>query len=261
MSKTISWGTDLHLDMADNEAYEKLIDSFKKQKPDMLIITGDTSEKMTCFDKLVEIQKSLNVPLYYILGNHDCYGSTIQGTKDAAKKYSTIQWLTDGKIIALNETTALVGHDGWADGKTGNFEKLPLLPDFSSIEDFSGFGKPQWKKIMQNFGERSALESENTLLKAFEKFSSVIFITHAPPFREACMYEGKATDDNWAPLFVNTSLGKMLFELMENYPDKNLHLYCGHTHHKCEYSPLPNFKVTVAHADYGKPEAQKPIII
>ncbi len=261
MEKTLAWGSDLHLDMADKATYDALIRDFKNQNADALVISGDTSEKVTCFDRLTEIQKALGIPLYYILGNHDFYGSTVQHIKNLAAKYPSINYLTSGMIVPLSQDTALVGHDGWADTKSGNFDITPIIYDFSEIQDFIGFGRHQWKTFMLNLGEQSALDSENTLLKVFEKYSSVIFVTHCPPFREACYYEGKITDDAWAPIFVNLSLGRMLMELMENYPEKNLHVYCGHTHSKIEYNPLPNLKVTVAHAAYGKPEAQRPIKI
>ena len=37
---------------------------------------------------------------------------------------------------------------------------------------------------------------------------SVIVLTHVPPFREACWYQGHTTDDHWAPFFVCGEVGQ-----------------------------------------------------
>lgn len=46
----------------------------------------------------------------------------------------------------------------------------------------------------------------------------VIVATHVPPYRESCWYEGKISDDNWAPFFVCGQVGEVLLWYSERKP-------------------------------------------
>lgn len=76
---------------------------------------------------------------------------------------------------------------------------------------------------------------------------------HAPPFRGACIYEGKVTSDNWAPHFVCRSMGDMLLEEMTRHPDKRCLVLAGHSHHAADISPVANLRVVVSASDYQSP--------
>lgn len=254
--KKLCWVTDLHLDLATEEAKRKLVLGIQEQKANWIVVTGDVSEKGTSFQVLTDLQKEVGIPLYYVLGNHDYFGSSYEYIRSLAAKYPNIGYLTTGMIVDLDAKTCLVGQDGWPDGGAGDFESSRvLLKDFLVISDFMGYGKHQWRRIMEEFSRQSTLEGEATLLKAFETYDKVIFATHVPPFRECCYWQGEPSRDDWAPFFVNQTLGKMFIEMMENYPDKELLILCGHTHAAMEYHPLPNLTARVGHADYGTPKS------
>ena len=75
--------------------------------------------------------------------------------------------------------------------------------------------------------------------------------THVPPFREACWYEGKTTNDDWAPFFVCGGVGDVLKEIAASTPDRQYTVLCGHTHHDGDATLLPNLHVHTGFSRYG----------
>ena len=92
---------------------------------------------------------------------------------------------------------------------------------------------------------------------AVQRFDSVIFLTHVPPLREACWYDGKISDDQWSPHFTCKAVGDALLDIMRQWPTKQLTVLCGHTHGAGEASPLPNVSIYTGGAVYGDPQVQE----
>jgi hypothetical protein len=86
-------------------------------------------------------------------------------------------------------------------------------------------------------------------------------LTHIPPFSEACLYEGKISNDDWLPYFASKASGDVLMNICTKHPNINFLVLCGHTHGKAKYFPLPNLIVEAGHAKYNRPEIQKIISI
>ena len=60
-------------------------------------------------------------PVYFVLGNHDHFGAAIGDVRDAAMAAGeALHWLPPTGVVPLGEDAALVGVDGWADGRHGN---------------------------------------------------------------------------------------------------------------------------------------------
>ena len=91
------------------------------------------------------------------------------------------------------------------------------------------------------------------LTVALQQFPHVFVLTHVPPFRGACWYQGTISDDEWAPHFVCQAMGRVLQDLASLYPNRHITTLCGHTHHAGEYEPLPNLHVITGEAEYGVP--------
>jgi hypothetical protein len=85
----------------------------------------------------------------------------------------------------------------------------------------------------------------------------VFFLTHVPPFREACWHRGKISDDNGLPHFSTKIVGDTLVRIMKKHPDRQLTVLCGHTHSQAEVKMLENLTVFAAQSEYGKPKIQK----
>jgi hypothetical protein len=107
------------------------------------VITGDISEAKTIEQDLAAIESRLSFPIYFVLGNHDFYNGSIAAVRKVVaglcRRSRRLHYLSDEGVIPLNETTALVGHDGWADGRLGDYAGSTVeLTDYTVIEEFMG---------------------------------------------------------------------------------------------------------------------------
>jgi hypothetical protein len=80
------------------------------------------------------------VPIYFVLGNHDFYHGSIAAVRQAVARQSAasrwLHWLPISGVVPLTATTALVGHDSWADGRLGDFlGSEVLLNDYVLIAE------------------------------------------------------------------------------------------------------------------------------
>ena len=89
----------------------------------------------------------------------------------------------------------------------------------------------------------------------------VLVATHVPPFRQACWYQGKTTDDNWAPFFVCGQVGEVLLRCSAARPDCQFTVLCGHTHNEGIANIADNLVVYTGAADYGNPDIEAVIEI
>lgn len=262
--RRIAWATDIHLDSVEKEAYEALIAEIKGQQPDLLLLSGDIANGRIVISCLESLKKDLGIPIYFVLGNHDYYGTGIELQRgrvhDACGEGLT--YLNYAEPISLDNGWALIGHDGWADGKEGSFFNSTVgLNDYVYIDDLAGTSPERRFAKLNMLGEEAAAYLRQQLEKAFVDHKKVILVTHVPPYRQACCYHGAPSDDNWAPHFVCQSVGTMLLDVMSKNPDKEALVLCGHCHHEADVSPLENLRVIAGHAVYGAPQAQDPILL
>ncbi len=96
---------------------------------------------------------------------------------------------------------------------------------------------------------------------ALAQYNKLIVLTHIPPFRESCRHEGEISADDWLPHFACKAVGDVLLEIMENHPDKEMTVLCGHAHSSGVCQILPNLQVKTGGAKYGSPKIQKIIEI
>ena len=172
----------------------------------------------------------------------------------AALPATCITW-TDLSALAVSAGTYLVGEDGWADGTVGNYEESTIhLNDFERIGDFKACGQFAWKQKLNDLGRESAKRLRAKLDQLPADTHQVLVLTHAPPFREACWYEGKTTDDNWAPFFVAGQVGNVLLEFSSLRPDlQSDRTVRSHTHHAGIAEMAANLQVHTGAAIPGHP--------
>jgi hypothetical protein len=91
------------------------------------------------------------------------------------------------------------------------------------------------------------------LREALAQADDVRIATHVPPFVAASLYENQPATPDFAPHFVNLSMGEMLLEEAAKHPAKQLTVYCGHSHHAAFFRAAPNLKIHVAAAVYREP--------
>jgi 3',5'-cyclic-AMP phosphodiesterase len=106
---------------------------------------------------------------------------------------------------------------------------------------------------LKSMGDEAAAHVRRHLPAALEAREEVYLVTHVPPLRAACWYDGRISDDEWAPHFTCQAMGQALLEIMPRFPDRRLTVLCGHTHGSGFTQPLANLRIHTGGAEYGQP--------
>lgn len=245
----IIWLTDIHLDFVDKNCHIKLIESIVKNAKEYkgqscVVLTGDLGNSNCTHDFMLEWRKVLelhnNIKLYFVLGNHDYYGSGIERERSKYRD-SPLQnnWLSNINHVQLTEETCLVGHDGWYDGGYANwFQSKVDMNDYYQIFELS---KNWYEKdrIFEKINELSKEAAEHVYAKSLEAIQdgtkNVFIATHVPPFRENSVYQEQISDDDWMPHFSSKHMGDKIIQLSQENPDIKFVILCGHSHGKAKY--------------------------
>ena len=207
----VAWATDVHLDFVRHKKdartfYDQLTDI------DALVITGDITNGQPArfLRAVVDVAK---VPVYFVLGNHDYYNSSILKIREEVRELCDVSGYM-GEIfylpnlkqpIPLSDKIGLIGVDGWADGRACDFFKSNVwLHDYTRISEISVSGGNRRKVFekIRDLGNAEARLLTRKLLDAFTQYQTVVIATHIPPWRCAAWYKDKLSDDHWAPHMV-----------------------------------------------------------
>jgi predicted MPP superfamily phosphohydrolase len=269
----LAWATDVHLNFLDAAPRHQFYQSLGEDS-DAVAISGDIAESTDIEAYLREMEQSLRRPIYFVLGNHDFYRGSIGRTREAVARLAAqsehLVYLTANQVVELTSATALVGHDGWADARLGDFQNSNvILNDYVLIEELRKWrdigledahlflDKENLAEALEVLGDEAGRHFERALSEAAEKYANVIAVTHVPPFREAAWYEGRTSDDNFLPHFSCKAAGDAMLRVMKSNVQSNLLVLCGHTHGSGEANLLKNLKVLTGKAVYGSPEVQR----
>jgi 3',5'-cyclic-AMP phosphodiesterase len=258
------WLTDIHLNFPGPVAAERFIAEVATSDADCILISGDIGEAPRLTWYLQRLGNRWQRPIYFVLGNHDYYLSSFDEVAASVRRLCEnsphLHWLTGAGIIELTPNMALIGHDSWADGRFGSYERSNvMLNDYVLIHDFRGLDKASRLRKMNALGDAAAAHFQEWLPKAFSRYTHVCILTHVPPFREACWHEGNLSDDNFLPHFACKAVGDTLLNIMADYPDRQLTVLCGHTHSSGRAQIRENLVVLTGEAEYSKPKIQKMI--
>ena len=253
----LAWLSDLHLECIAHSSSQVFVRYLAAEAFDALVITGDLSNAVNLGYHL-SLLATLKVPVYFVLGNHDFYqgsfASVEETVRKACRKHSSLIHLGQGEIIRLNGDTCLIGHRGWADGRAGSgMQSRVRLNDHLLIENLMRKDAGELFAILNALGEQSAEYIRAKAKEALQDCRRLVVATHVPPFPQAALYQGRPSDPEFAPHFVNVAMGEVLLELARLQPYKTITVLSGHTHHAAHYEPLPNLVVTVADSRYGYP--------
>lgn len=285
--KKALWLTDIHLNFPDNDQVTAFLLSLKQTNVDTVWISGDIGESDDIEDFLLQIQDMLAIPIFFILGNHDYYKSSFQSVRDKVKNLcrqnGNLCWLSDSAPIEISPNTALLGHDSWADGRLGDYWGSEyLLNDYILIENFNPWmaedkqnqslikggmtaymermdgpeAREKRLKTMQSLAQESVSHLQKYLPRALESHKNVYFLTHAPPFKDACLHNGRPSSESGLPHFSSKIVGDTILEIMHDYQDRLLTVLCGHTHSQAFTRPVSNVHVYAGGAVYASPVIQ-----
>ena len=256
-----AWLTDIHLNFIDHGKITEFCNQITATQADGVLITGDIAEAPSLSMLLTLLAEKLARPIYFVLGNHDYYRGRISKVRETmvelSASHSRLFWMPASDVIELSPDTALVGHDGWGDGRLGRYDTSPIvLNDFIVIRDLVGLDRPALLAALQQLGDEAASYLERAVSDALVRARRVVVLTHVPPFRESCWHEGAISDDDWLPFFTCHAVGQTLRDLMTRHPDRELVVLCGHTHSAGVARIAPNLEVRTGSAVYGAPAIQ-----
>lgn len=258
MNERIVWITDPHLNFLSPNQIADYFDRVEAARPGAILLGGDFGEAPDSLLRLTAMADRWRIPLYFVLGNHDYYRGSIVALREAVADFCLsrpgLVHLNLSPPIALSKHVGLVGHDGWADARVGDYPRsMVMMNDYRLIAELAALSKADRWPVLRRLGDEAAQHAKAVLPEALARFKTVFFLTHAPPFREACWHEGGHSDDEWSPHFVCQALGDALREVMAAHPERKLIVLCGHTHSPGEYRAAANVLVLTAGAIYGAP--------
>lgn len=272
MKMRYAWASDVHLNCLVSSAdVVKFANDLVKKDVDGVIITGDISTSGALKHHLELIELAVQRPVYFVLGNHDFWGSNIASVRrqmtELMNSSQFLRYLTATPYVALTKDTALIGHDGWYDGGNGNaLTSRFMMVDWYMISDYvkhSG-GKEyvnngQLKdrkgviELSQKLSREAIQHVQYGIRAAAQYHNNLIVCMHVPPFRESHIYRGYVGDSNAQPWFTSREMGEMLTEEACNHPNVHFTVLAGHTHGKFDGKIAHNLEVHVAEATYGSP--------
>ncbi len=262
----IIWTTDPHLNLIDSAKFDVFCHKITSTHPDAVLLGGDIADSTSLADKLLSLEKKIQCPIYFVLGNHDYYHSSIGSVREQVQKKINnspyLQYLTDTGIVKLTSNTCLLGHDSWSDGRYGDYSNSNIrLNDYVMIKELTDLNKQERLEKLNKLGDEAAGFFREQLSQALLNFQHVLILTHVPPFAESCWHEGNLSSTDFLPHFSCKATGDLFIEIMSQHPDKNMTVLCGHTHSEGIAQILPNLVVMTGAAAYGEPKIQAPIFI
>jgi len=251
----VTWLTDLHLNFLDQERVGDFVATVRREQPDVILVTGDTAESRDVVGLLEQLGRV--AALYFVLGNHDFYRSTIAEVRQRAR--ATSRWLPAAGPIRLTDATTLVGVDGWGDARCGDLASRIQLADWRWIGDLFGLTRPQRIDALRALGTREA-EDLQAQLAPLAPPRELLVLTHVPPFAEACWHDGRQSEADWLPWFTCIAVGDALRTYARQHAGTQVTVLCGHTHGRGEYRALDNLVVRTGGWLPGEPDYGNPIV-
>lgn len=259
----LTYATDIHLDHADLAEQERFIGSLADAGGESILLCGDISTSRRIVADLERIADASPGPVRFVLGNHDHFGRSIATLRDEitalVERRPDIQWLPPAGVIALDDTTVLIGVDGWADGRHGNALTTPLrLNDDKLIAELASQPDRSHRLAAKRALADADAERLVTLIdRASEVARTIVVATHIPPFVEALPTRGHLATPDWWPLLVCGATGAVLQDAAVRFPDHRFLVLAGHSHVAADVRIADNLRVVTGAARNGKPVTQE----
>jgi predicted MPP superfamily phosphohydrolase len=258
------WLTDIHLDHLFPHERRKFFLSLGRNdsQPVVVLVGGDISKASCLEDDLRAIQKATKAQVYFVLGNHDYFGSSFSAVHDIigrlTRERNCLHWLENISHVSIMKDVALVGYGCWGDTRIGSYWKSELhrdMPDFFEIADLKALNRYERLQFLKNSGEKAAKHLREACISAAKEHSHVIILAHVPPFPHAIMRDGNK-DDSGLPFFCCLAAGRTIQELAETCPYVRFTVLSGHTHQESSILLRQNLESIVQEAQYHRPQVR-----
>jgi len=256
------WVSDIHLNFLEFDRRKEFYVKLKESEGDLIVISGDIAESRNIVPLLMEAKFHAEKEIYFVLGNHDFYGSNIASVKSSVR---SLGYLGSEQYVALNASTVVIGVDGWGDCRYGDYKHSRLtMSDWMYINDLSPLyhirqiaEDDPLKSKLQQLADNDARKLKRRVDKAIKNgYNKIIIVSHVPPFEEASLYAGKKSTPDGLPFFASKCLGRAILPIAEKHSEVDFLWLSGHTHNRAVYAPLENLKVRVAAAEYYRPQIE-----
>lgn len=261
----IAWLTDIHLNFLDSNARHLFYETIIGSEAERIIISGDIAEAPTVSSFLLEMGEALAKPIYFVLGNHDYYRGQIANVRiqmqQLTNKEPLLFWLPVAGPILLEKDSYLLGQDGWADGRFGDYyNSSVIMNDSRMIDDLfqkNCLGKTELLEKMQQLADNDAQQLKENIKAAISKRADrMIIVTHVPPFKENTLLGEKRNTIDFLPFYASQATGEVLITMAEEYTQLDFLVLCGHIHCETSYQPRSNLTIKTGHAEYYNPAIQ-----
>ena len=273
---TFLWMSDIHLDFLNTNERQDFLRRLKYFhlfgdddffKADGILAGGDIATAARMADDLRALHCDSNgMPVYFVPGNHDYYGGSIQAVRayqvrlHRGRRSHRIYALelSPGIRLGLHGEIGLVGHGCWGDTRAGDYWNSNLhnkMSDFlrDGISDFKHLTLTQRKELLMKLGDDAAAHlKKGCVALASSKCRHVVVLTHVPPFAESSLYEGRVYARG-LPYFSCQAAGTVLEEVARQFPEVRFTVLSGHSHEQARLEVLPNLTALVRKAEYYEP--------
>lgn len=256
-----AWATDIHLEFLDDAGFDRFTDAVRAAGAEALFLTGDIAQAPTLGAALRRVRAAVEVPVLFVLGNHDYYKGSIAEVRAWAATFHAgdagLRWLPGAGPWRAADGTVVVGADGWGDGRAGAPERSPvLLNDWKLIRELVEAGAmwdvPARRARLAALADADAARLDAALRGVLPGAARVVVLTHVPPFEEACWHDGARSNPDWLPWFTCVAVGEVLRRAAAAHPSVRFEVYCGHTHSPGEFRAAANLVVRTGAARYGE---------
>lgn len=239
------WATDIHLNYFSDEYISNFGKSLAKDyKAKGLIISGDISLGNKLERNLKTLSDAVQMPIYYVLGNHDYWYSSFAEIDALVDRLSSDSGLIDlnKSIVKINDSTALTGFTGWYDCKFGKINPEVKMSDWIKISDYLD---QDYLNVSINRSNKYLDFKDRLSTIKDSGFDNQIIVTHFPPFEK--LIKGKKEAK---PFYGSSIAGDTLLSIKNQY--SKIVCLSGHTHNRATYQ-VGNLSCYVGEACRGKP--------
>lgn len=252
-----AWATDLHLNFIDRTQQSILLCGkymAESCQADILLLTGDTSEGLKLRGHLQALQAGWGKPIWFVLGNHDYYGTDWQGArKDLEGLPEQFVFLDPAEPVLINGI-AVVGQSGWFDSILDPKYEM-ALGETARLACCTFDPRDLIREKMVAQSRQEALQAYRKIEASYQQGArKVVLLTHAPPYKLASWFQGKHSDPGWLGIMTSYHMGRVIDRAVTENPDLEVVVLCGHTHSPGEYHRGPRIKVLTGPAQYSAPQ-------
>ncbi|MFH1764459.1 MAG: metallophosphoesterase, partial [Gemmatimonadota bacterium] len=174
----LAWLTDVHFEFLPQGEVAEFLGRVLDADPDAVLLGGDTGTAPTFPAYLARMEDALRRPVYFVLGNHDFHGGSIEEVRRTAAALTLrsrwLRWLPETGVVQVTPRTGLLGHGSWADGRLGSgAASTVLLNDYVQIRNFIPLDLAARFRKLNELGDEAAEFFARHLPEAADRFENL----------------------------------------------------------------------------------------